>query len=199
MKINYQLTTESMIDYLPNARPLKEYKKGLVIEVNDLMQSNYSYRLARDYGDISDLDMEPDLSPSEMLAMGVFEGKYLNDCMDEFPREWFANALKQGKLSPEGADPSVNFFGIKSRQSLQIWLENGWIPQIERDPDVRGWFQWYCRAYVGRRIPELDKIQAKRWRAYKRHLGQVVKNCNIRDFSCRPKQRQGLLQWGYFP
>jgi hypothetical protein len=130
-----------------------------------------------------------------MLEMGVFEGKYLNDCILEFPREWFEDAIKSGTLSPNKANVTCNCFSIKSRLSRSEWLKNGWIPQIEGDPDNRGWFQWYCRYYIGRRIPEIDIIQIKRWKAFKRHYGQVRKNCE--EISCRPKQRQALLQWGY--
>jgi hypothetical protein len=128
-----------------------------------------------------------------MLKMGVFEGHYLNDCTSEFPKEWFEGAIDN--LSPEAPNTNNNYFKIKSRQSLQIWKEKGWII----DPDPRGWFQWYCRYYLGRRIPEVDEIQIKRWKSFKRHEAQVHKNCKAHDCDCRPKQRQALLQWAYDP
>lgn len=160
------------------------------IIVNDKMQKGYSYIIKAKYGDIDDPEFKPELSPPQMLKMGVFEGKYLNDCRDEFPKSWFRGA----KLSPI-ADPSMNCFKIKSRQSLQEWQRKHWII----GPDVRGWFQWYCRYYMGRRIPEIDKIQIKRWKSFARHKGQILKNCKKTDLDCRPKQRQALLQWAYNP
>lgn len=171
--------------------PISWFTIGKTIKVHDKMQTGYSYKLSAPYGKDFDPDFKPQLTPKEMLKYGVFEGKYLNDCRDEFPLEWFSSA----KLSPERADPSVNFFKIKSRQSLQEWQRKHWILQ----PDVRGWFQWYCRYFIGRRIPDIDKVQIARWRAFARHRGQIVKNCNKKDLECRPRQRQALLQWAYDP
>jgi len=132
----------------------------------------------------------PCFSPQDMLEMGVFEGKYCNDCVGELPEEWFTNA----RIS-EVADVTLNYFGVKSRQSLSVWQEKGWI--IE--PDPRGWFQWYCRYYLGRRIDVVDALQIKRWRAFARHAGQIKANCKPGDITCRPIQRQALLQWSYDP
>ncbi|GJL86189.1 MAG: hypothetical protein DHS20C02_19640 [Micavibrio sp.] len=166
------------------------YKPGDTIIVNDKMQTDYSYLLEAPLGKGFADGFEPYFSPKEMLAHGVFEGKYCNDCLDELPQDWF-----EGAKTSELADPSLNCFGIKSRQSLQIWRKKEWI--IE--PDPRGWFQWYCRYYLGRRIPEIDKIQIKRWRGFRRHAGQIRANCEPRNIDCRPRQRQALLQWSYDP
>ena len=162
-----------------------------MIIVNDKMQQNYTYDLVESMGVNFDGDFNPELSPKQMLEMGVFEGHYLNDCQDEFPKDWFLNA-KVSSLEP---NIECNYFKIKSRQSLKIWREKGWI--IE--PDVRGWFQWYCRYYAGRRISNIDTIQIKRWNAFKRHRAQIIKNCALLDFDCRKKQRQAILQWAYNP
>jgi hypothetical protein len=161
-----------------------------LIHVNDLMQSDYSYTLIEPMGENFDPDFRPAFTPQEMLEYGVFEGKYLNDCRDEFPAEWY----KTARLSDK-PDASINCFGIKSRQPLQVWQEKGWII----GPDPRGWFQWYCRYYMGRRLADVDTKQIKRWRAFTRHLSQVRINCHPLDFNCRPRQRQGLLQWSYDP
>lgn len=158
--------------------------------VNDRMQRDYSYTREAPVGQQFDPQFEPHHTPAEMLAMGVFEGKYLNDCTDEFPADWFANA----KLS-DTPDPKVNYFGVKSRQPLSVWQQKGWII----GPDPRGWFQWYCRYYMGRRLPSVDQKQIKRWRAFSRHAAQVRINCQPADIFCRPRQRQGLLQWAYDP
>jgi hypothetical protein len=181
-----------------SARSIRDYRPGLKIVPNNKMdRGQYSYQLTAKYGDIYNNEdgFRPYFTPAEMLLLGVFEGKYLNDCLDEFPKEWFLDAIQCGKLSPKKPDISCNHFGIKSRMSLQEWKHKGWIPIIEGDPDNRGWFQWYCRYYLGRRIPDVDRKQMSRWRAFKRHYGQVSKNCP--EIACRPKQRQALLQWSY--
>jgi hypothetical protein len=163
---------------------------GAVVDVNDRMQCGYSYRIAAPAGHEFAAGFEPFHTPKEMLALGVFEGRYCNDCRDELPSDWFAGA----RIS-EVADPSLNCFGEKSRQSLSIWRQKGWIV----GPDPRGWFQWYCRYWLGRRLPEVDPIQIKRWRGFVRHAAQVRKNCQPGDVFCRPRQRQALLQWAYDP
>jgi hypothetical protein len=113
----------------------------------------------------------------------------MTDCTAEFPASWFSNA----KLSPERADCSLNYFGIRASVSLRVWVQKGWI----HPDDPRGWFQWYCRYYSGRRMPGEDHRQIARWRAFRRHAAQVRKHCEPGDPFCRPKQRQALLQWAY--
>lgn len=166
------------------------YDAGEIVRVNDIMQDDYSYRIDAPMGGDFDPAFRPHFTPKEMLALGVFEGKYCNDCRNEFPQDWFEDA----KIS-DTPDISLNYFKIKSRQSLQVWREKGWIVE----PDVRGWFQWYCRYYLGRRIPEIDQWQIKRWRAFSRHAGQVKAHCDPGNLDCRPRQRQALLQWSYDP
>lgn len=164
------------------------YEIGDIVHVNDRMQRGYSYRLDAPMGEDFDNGFYPCYTPQQMLEMGVFEGKYCNDCTDELPKEWFKNA----RIS-DTADPSLNYFGIKSRQPLSVWQEKGWIV----GPDPRGWFQWYCRYYLGRRLPAVDEFQIKRWRAFSRHAGQIRANCSPGDLECRPRQRQALLQWSH--
>lgn len=174
-----------------NSLHIQPSMSGFVIYVEDKMQHDYHYQLSEPVGENFAPEFQPELTPVEMLDMGVFEGKYLNDCRNEFPASWF----EQAHLSPEKADINKNFFHLKSRLSLSEWRSRGWII----DPDPRGWFQWYCRYYYGRRLPKVDEIQIKRWRAFKRHKAQVEKNCFIGDLNCRPRQRQALLQWAYNP
>lgn len=180
---------------LSNSKTINSFIIGTIISVKDRMQSGYEYKLSEPIGKNFFSEFKPALSPPKMLKLGVFEGKYLNDCTEEFPREWFENAKK--KLSPDKPDITKNYFQIKSRQSLKIWKEKGWI--TPDDPDVRGWFQWYCRYYLGRRDPILDQRQIKRWKAFSRHRGQIIKNCEPGNLYCRQKQRQALLQWAYNP
>ncbi len=130
----------------------------------------------------------PQLTPKEMLELGVFGGKYLTDCRKEFPKSWFARA----KLSPRERDPSLNYFGVDASKPLSYWKKKGWIWK----DDPRGWFQWYCRYYTGRRSED-DARQIKRWKQIKRHIAQLKKHCEPGDLHCRPRQRQALLHWAY--
>ncbi len=159
------------------------------VVVNDKMQKGYRYKLVAPAGRDFAPDFKPDLSPAEMLELGVFGGKYLTDCRDEFPASWYRGA----KLSPERSDPKLNYFGVQASQPLAVWRAKGWI----YPDDPRGWFQWYCRYWQGRRLPEEDARQIKRWKAIRRHLAQITKNCRAKDVSCRPVQRQALLHWAY--
>ena len=159
------------------------------ITVNDLMQKDYSYVLTEPMGKNFDPEFKPDLTPKELLAIGVFGGKYMTDCTDEFPADWFTNA----KLCHEKHDASLNFFKVNASQPLSVWKAKGWI----HPEDPRGWFQWYCRYYMGRRIPDEDTLQIKRWKAIRRHIGQIKANCRVGDIFCRPRQRQALLHWAY--
>jgi hypothetical protein len=156
--------------------------------VNDKMQKTIYY-LQEETGKNFHPDFNPELSPKQMLELGVFGGKYMTDCKSEFPDDWFKNA----KLSPEKRNPNLNYFKIKASKPLSYWREKGWINPI----DPRGWFQWYCRYYYGRRVLEEDLRQIKRWKSFKRHLAQVKKNCQKKDLTCRKKQRQALLHWAY--
>jgi hypothetical protein len=158
------------------------------VAVNDRMQSGYVYCLTEPAGRNFHPDFKPELTPKEMLELGVFGGKYLTDCRKEFPASWFKNA----KLNSERHDSKLNYFGVNASQPLAVWRKNGWI--YHEDP--RGWFQWYCRYYMGRRCPD-DERQIKRWRAMSRHIAQISKNCPRGEVECRPRQRQALLHWAY--
>ena len=158
------------------------------ILVNDKMQKNYKYLLTEPMGQNFLSDFQPQLTPKEMLELGVFGGKYMNDCYDEFPVSWFENA----KISIN-KNIQLNYFKVQASLPLSHWREKGWI----YNDDPRGWFQWYCRYFMGRRILDEDIRQIKRWKAIKRHLGAVIKNCKSLDLECRKKQRQALLHWAY--
>jgi hypothetical protein len=161
---------------------------GKKVEVNDRMQQGYVYRRTEATGQNFHPDFKPELTPKEMLELGVFGGKYMTDCVREFPPAWFRKA----KLCAERHDAKLNCFGVNASQPLSEWRRKGWI----YDEDPRGWFQWYCRYYMGRRCPD-DERQIKRWIAVRRHLVQLRKNCRRGDLLCRPRQRQALLHWAY--
>jgi hypothetical protein len=159
------------------------------VTVNDKMQKGYRYVLSAATGRNFDPEFKPQLTPAQMLRLGVFGGKYMTDCCREFPKSWFARA----RLSPRGGDPACNFFGVEASQPLSEWKRKGWI----HPHDPRGWFQWYCRYYMGRRMPEEDRRQIGRWKAIRRHVRQVQKHCEPGDLLCRRRQRQALLHWAY--
>jgi hypothetical protein len=171
-----------------NVNRIIEPGKKKLVAVHDKMQRNYRYQLVAPIGRDFDPEFTPELTPKQMLALGVFGGKYMTDCAREFPKTWFAKA----KLSPEGRNCKHNYFGVNASQPLAVWKKKGWI----RPQDPRGWFQWYCRYYMGRRTED-DARQIKRWKAIRRHVAQVKRHCECGDPHCRPRQRQALLHWAY--
>ena len=164
--------------------------KPIKVTVNDKMQKGYVYYLTEPVGKNFAKEFKPNLTPKQMLSMGIFGGIYMRDCTKEFPKDWFSKAkfAKGNKREKE-----LNYFGVNASQPLSVWRAKGWI--YHEDP--RGWFQWYCRYYMGRRIPDEDIQQIKRWNAMRRHIGQIQANCRVGDTQCRPRQRQALLHWAY--
>lgn len=160
------------------------------VHVDDSMQSGYSYQLSEPIGENFDDDFRPELSPASMLELGVFGGKYLGDCQAEFPADWFSRAQLVA-LGPK--DIALNYFRVDASLPRSHWKAKGWLSP----EDPRGWFQWYCRYYMGRRLIGEDRRQIKRWNAIRRHAGAVRKNCEPGDCGCRRKQRQVLLHWAY--
>jgi len=158
------------------------------VVVNDRMQRGYVYVRTQPAGRNFLPGFAPELTPAQMLALGVFGGKYMTDCRREFPKGWFTRA----KLAKGRRDPALNFFGVNASQPLSEWRRKGWVS----GQDPRGWFQWYCRYYMGRRGPD-DERQIRRWRAFRRHLAAVTRACERGDHACRPRQRQALLHWAY--
>jgi hypothetical protein len=160
---------------------------SIKVVVDDRMQHGYVYYRVGPVGRQFAPDFQPQLTPKQMLELGVFGGRYMTDCRDEFPASWFARARLARKR-----DRTLNFFKVNASLSLAVWRRNGWIhPQ-----DPRGWFQWYCRYYMGRRTAD-DARQIRRWRAVARHVAAIRKNCEQGDVECRPRQRQAVLHWAY--
>jgi hypothetical protein len=162
--------------------------KPVRVVVNDKMQKGYKYLRTEPPGKNFHPDLKPQLTPKQMLALGVFGGKYMTDCRAEFPADWFARA----KLAPRRRDAKLNFFGVNASQPLAVWRKKGWI----NPEDPRGWFQWYCRYWMGRRCAD-DERQIGRWKAVRRHIAQLKKHCRKGDLKCRRRQRQALLHWAY--
>ncbi len=159
------------------------------ITVNDKMQHGYQYELTAPIGKDFDKDFTPELTPKQMLALGIFGGVYMRDCRAEFPADWFDHA----RLAVDNRDATQNYFQINASQPLAEWVRKGWIYH----DDPRGWFQWYCRYYLGRRIATEDMRQIKRWKNMVRHISQVKKYCAPGDLACRRRQRQAILHWAY--
>ena len=170
-------------------------RAGRIVVVHDQLQDGYTYKLAEPMGRNFAPEFQPQLTPPEMLWLGVFGGLYLADCQKEFPKAWFRRAkLTYADVTIEkNHDAKLNYFGVNASQPLRVWQQKGWIDG--RDP--RGWFQWYCRYYMGRRLPDEDERQIRRWKGIARHVAQIRKNCLPGDPSCRPVQRQALLHWAY--
>ena len=168
---------------------LDDGSRPKLIVVDDLMQHGYEYELVARAGRDFPASFEPELTPEEMLHLGVFGGRYLTDCRAEFPDSWFDDA----RLCHDAHVSELNYFGINASLPLSEWRARGWI----YPDDPRGWFQWYCRYFMGRRLPGEDEHQIARWRAFRRHAAQVRKNCLPGDDRCRPKQRQALMNWAY--
>jgi hypothetical protein len=152
-----------------------------LITVNDRMQRDYRYELVQPVGRNFDPEFKPDLTPAEMLRLGVFGGKYMTDCADEFPASWF----KHAKLANGSRDNSLNYFGVKASQPLSQWRRKGWI----HPDDPRGWFQWYCRYYMGRRTHVRSNAR--------RQSGVTSASFSLPpgDLTCHRRQRQALLHW----
>lgn len=165
--------------------------RNKVIHVDDSMQKGYRYELTEPMGKNFDSRFKPDLTPKEMLTLGVFGGVYMRDGAKEFPSDWFVGAKLQKKGNFEH-NPELNLFGVNASQPLSVWRAKGWI----RSQDPRGWFQWYCRYYMGRRSEDDDR-QIRRWVAMRRHIAQIENSCRPGDLSCRKKQRQAVLHWAY--
>lgn len=136
-------------------------------------------------------DFCPSYTPMEMLDKGIFEGIYTSAIQD-IPAEY----KNHKKVLKRGSDPdvSINHYGIKSRQSLKEWQRKGWTT---RDSPL-GWWEWYIKYFLGRRLGKEDDKQIARWKSFvARHMGQVAASCRLGDEKCHTKQRQGLLQWAW--
>ncbi len=167
------------------------YMKPQRVLATDRMQQGYRYERTVPVGKQFAPDFTPMLTPPEMLRLGVFGGLYFGDTPKEFPATWYRGA----KVSPDGLrHKELNYYGVLAGQPLSVWRANGWI----HPDDPRGWFQWYCRYYLGRRHED-DKRQIARWKAFRRHVSQIVAHCRRGDQTCRPRQRQAILQWAYDP
>src|SRR5262249_51986416 len=97
--------------------------KRVRVEVNDKMQKGYVYFRTKPMGRAFRPGFTPELTPKQMLELGVFGGKYMTDCRKEFPAGWF----KRAKLSPDRARASLNYFGVNASKPLSEWRRESWV------------------------------------------------------------------------
>jgi len=156
----------------------------------------------------------PVFEPSQVIRQGAFGGTYwrpivsgvtgeaIKDAWKEFPDDWFKGVpAKLLTASWPRYDAAVNRYGVKCGGSLDMWESSGWISNI----DPYGWFQWYCRFFLGRRSSD-DARQIQRWNSVAgpggRFKNQLIGRCarastTHDDATISPVIRQSLLHWGY--
>ena len=145
----------------------------------------------------------PMLTPKEMLQRGVFGGTYFNNSTDlkNYPHNWF-KGLDETLYKSDVYLTRVNYFKVKSGQSLEEWQAKGWIHK----DDPRGWFEWYCKYFMGRRHED-DERQMKRWLAFCGPKGRwrSIIYSKIDSVGCgvamcgnvSRRIQQSLLHWSY--
>jgi hypothetical protein len=108
-------------------------------------------------------EFTPNLTPKEVLQMGSFGGTYFrsiyssitkhtykSDQWQEFPDDWFVGLNIAKQVTSSVYNVNVNTYKVPCGGDLKMWEESGWITEI----DPYGWFQWYCRFYLGRRCTD---------------------------------------------
>ena len=157
-------------------------------------------------------EFQPNLTPKECIQKGIFGGIYFNPRggkpgilgasvqidHKEFPKDWF-EGLNKSMYCARRYDRNVNKYKVVAGSDQAAWESKGWIHK----QDPRGWFQWYCRFYLGRRTED-DVRQIKRWQGvagvkgrWKRFLINKVGDKNVNDYTISPVVRQTLLHWAF--
>lgn len=159
-------------------------------------------------------DFRPNLTPDEVLGAGAFGGGYFRSIYsrtcgrsfgakvhEELPPSWFKDLDVSKYVTSAVYTVQVNRYAVNSGNSLDFWENKGWM----RKQDPYGWFQWYCRFFLGRRTEDDARQVARwtaaigpkgRWRSYL--VGQCVRaNKRWDDPTASPVTRQTLLHWGF--
>ena len=226
-------STHSIFDEISiQGKEIEWYVPGRVIKVNDFLQQNYTYVLTATYGRLDELVapnedpvvteyFRPDLTPKYLLDQGVFGGGYCNDCIFELPKEWLLHPTDihlLNSLNPEKCpDPELNKFKVMADLKDSVVpiyltetgkgvLANRSLKKDEApcDPDIRGWFQWYMRYFLGRRLSIVDEIQKKRWILMQDMKQTIIDRVNDGIFygsieAGSAEERQKMLEWAMDP
>ncbi len=159
-------------------------------------------------------DFRPNMTPKQCIQAGIFGGIYFNprggkpgilsksvNITDkEFPESWF-KGLSRDRYKGLRYNKEYNKYGVVSGKNQEFWERKGWINK----QDPRGWFQWYCRFFMGRRSED-DVRQIHRWKGvagengrWRRYLENLIKrkNGDVRDYTTSPVIRQLLLHWAF--
>ena len=148
-------------------------------------------------------EFTPNMTPKECIRAGIFGGCYFNPIggkpgiltkrikidHTEFPESWF-KGVNENKYLSRRYDPDINKYKVASGQDQAAWERNGWI----KKQDPRGWFQWYCRFYIGRRTDD-DERQIKRWLGVAGPNGRFLRQ--YRNNKDSLKLKQTLLHWAW--
>ena len=160
-------------------------------------------------------EFKPNLTPKQVLRMGSFGGTYFRNiqsnvtgkkhsgknAIKSFPKDWLHGIDLEKKVLSQNYDKNVNTYKVKCGSSLEAWETSNWI--VKQDP--YGWFQWYCRFYMGRRTKD-DQRQIDRWlkitgpkgRFRRTLMNKIIKGGkDYNDKSVSPVIRQVLQHWGY--
>jgi hypothetical protein len=158
---------------------------------------------------------KPNLSPKEVLQLGSFGGTYFRDIISavtgdkykgrdvvkEFPQDWFEGLDLDVVICSPSYSKHVNQYKVSCGASLGQWECSGWISEL----DPYGWFQWYCRFFLGRRSTD-DERQIDRWmkgqgptgRWRSRLCNEIIKaHSKIDNMKVSPVIRQVLQHWAY--
>lgn len=153
----------------------------------------------------------PNLTPQQIIKAGAFGGTYFRPITSGVTGQSYVDAHKEFSWFDDVStsmmtrswtkyDTTINYFDVDCGGSLEMWESSGWICNL----DPYGWFQWYCRFYLGRRSTD-DSRQISRWEKFAgpkgRFRNQLIGNCarantSFDDVSISPVIRQSLLHWG---
>lgn len=206
-KNSYQLKGKIAIYTIPPKEPPTNIK--IFKERKNIPKKNkYGELVFQDYP-----DFKPNLTPKEVITSGSFGGTYFRPILSgitgkiyknvwkEFPDEWFKSVDIEKYVTSIVIQKEVNKYKVNMGGNLDMWESSGWITNV----DPYGWFQWYCRFYLGRRSID-DERQIKRWlrssgpngRFRVRLIRNIIKEkAKFDDFNVGASGRQGLLHWGY--
>lgn len=151
-------------------------------------------------------EFKPHYTPAEVMKQGAFGGTYWRPIYSSVTKKEYSDQHKKypflrdipASISTKkwtNYNTSVNKYGVKVGQTLEQWEASGWIKPY----DPYGHFQWYCEFYNGRRIPEEDNRQIRRWNGIRTRFGNRLGNMK-REKRCKavnasPKISQTLLHW----